>query len=212
MKPTFSIRRLKRWLLASSVLPGCLVVGCQAPYQTRFDRCATIVPGSLPAPNGSFVRQFQLVQTNKAEMDDFVIYAHEWYMSGKDLGPYGEYHVVQIAQRMPFVPYPVLIEVSLSAELNECRRRLVIERLASFGVTDAANRVVLGRPEAEGLNGPESFRVYQGLLFNTGQGGGGGNGFGGNNFGGGFGGGGLGGGFGGGGFGGGLGGFPFPSY
>lgn len=221
MKPTYSIRRFKRWLLASSVLPGCLVAGCQAPYQTRFDKCASIIPGSLPAPNGSFVRQFQLATTNKGEMDDFVIYLHEWFMGGKELGPYGDYHLAQIVQRLPSVPFPVLIEVGLDPTLNECRRRLVIEKLSFAGVPDPANRVLMGKPEAEGLNGPESFRVYQGLLFNTGQnaggygyGGGGyggyGNGFGGGGFGGaGFGG---GGGYGGGGYGGGFGGFPFPSY
>jgi uncharacterized membrane protein YgcG len=217
MKPTFSIRRFKRWLLAGGVLPGCLVTvtGCSAPYYSRVDQCASIVPGSLPMPNGSFVRQHQLVQTNKAEMDDFVVYLQEWYMGGKELGPYGEYHIVQMAQRMPFVPFPVLVQVAPDPLLNECRRRLVIEKLTNAGFADAANRVVLGRPEAEGLNGPESFRVYQGLLFNTGQNAGGfGGGFGGGGFGG-FGGGGfggLGGGFGGGGFGGGLGGFPFPSF
>jgi len=234
MKATYSIRRFKRWLLASSVLPGCLVAGCQSSChschsglgglsgRSGFDRCASIVPGSLPAPNGSFVRQFQLVTTNKAEMDDFVIYLHEWFMGGKELGPYGEYHLAQIVQRVPSVPFPVLIEVSLDPILNECRRRLVIEKLSFAGVADPASRVILGKPEAEGLNGPESFRVYQGLLFNTGQnaGGYGGGGFGGNGFGGGgFGGGGFGGvggfgggGFGGGGYGGGFGGFPFPSY
>ena len=215
MKPTFSIRRFKRWLLASSVLPGCLVAGCQAPYTTRFDKCATIIPGSLPAPNGSFVRQFQLVHTNKAEADDFVVYLQEWYMGGREMGPYGEYHVAQMAQRLASVPFPVLVQVCPDPALNEFRRRVVIERLAACGVIDAVNRVVLGRPEAEGLNGPESFRVYQGLLFNNGQnqGFGGNNGFGGNSgFGGNIGGGGLGGGFGGGGYGGGFGGFPFPSY
>jgi uncharacterized membrane protein YgcG len=217
MKPTFSIRRFKRWLLASSVLPGCLVAGCHAPYQSRLDKCASIIPGSLPAPNGSFVRQHQLVQTNKAEMDDFVVYLQEWYMGGKELGPYGEYHIVQMAQRLPSVPnWPILIQVAPDPVLNEIRRRVVIEKLANCGVPDAALRVQLGRPEAEGLNGPESFRVYQGLLFNTGynQGGGGfgGGGFGGAGFGGNIGFGGGGGGFGGGGFGGGFGGFPFPSF
>ena len=212
MKPTFSIRRFKRWLLASSVLPGCLVAGCHAPYQTRFDKCASIVPGSMPAPNGTFVRQFQLVTTNKAEMDDFVVYLNEWYMGGREMGPYGEYHIAQMAQRMPSVPFPVLVQVCPDPALNEHRRRVVIEKLAACGVQDAVVRVQLGRPEAEGLNGPESFRVYQGLLFNTGQGGGGGYGGGGGGFGGGIGFGGLGGGAGGGGYGGGLGGFPYPSY
>src|SRR5437868_8623901 len=94
-------------------------------------------------------------------------------MGGEMLGPYGEYHIAQMAQRIPSMPFvPVLVQVAPDPALNETRRRFVIEKLAAAGITDAPTRVVLGRPEAEGLNGPESFRVYQGLLFNTGQGGG----------------------------------------
>lgn len=205
MNTTLRIRRLKTWLISGSVLPGALLAGCYAPEFNRLDKCASITPGSMPAPNGAFVRQHQLVQTNKAEMDDFVVYLQEWYMGGRDLGPYGEYHIAQIAQRLPNTPFPVLVQVAPDPAMNEHRRRVVIEKLAMAGIPDAANRVVLGRPEAEGLNGPESFRVYQGMLYNTGQnagftggfGAGGGFGFGG--------GGGFGGGFG-------MGSFPAPSY
>lgn len=220
MKATYSIRRFKRWLLVGSLLPGYFLLGCQVPCTTHFDKCASITPGALPSPSGSFVRKWQNDHANKAEADDFVVYLQEWYMGGERLGPYGEYHLVQMAQRLGHVPFPVLVQVAPDPGLNEKRRRQVIERLAAAGVPDAPTRVFLGRPEAEGLNGPESFRVYQGLLFNTGQGGGfnfqggGGNfagGFGGFGGGGGFGG--FGGGFGGGGFGGGgFGGFPGPSF
>jgi hypothetical protein len=203
MKAIFKSRRFQRWILASTLAPSALLVGCHAPDRTPFDKCASITPGSLPDPNGARVRGFQLVQTNKAEMDDFVVYLQEWYMGGRELGPYGEYHIVQMAQRMPHTPFPVLVQVAPDPAINEHRRRVVIEKLAAAGVVDAPNRVILGRPEAEGLNGPESFRVYQGMLWSTGQSAG---------FSGGFGaGGGFGGGFGGGGFGGG-GSFPAPSY
>ena len=187
MNPVFSLR-LKRWLLAGSFVP-CFLVGCNAPDYTRMNKCANVTPGSEPNPVGSFVRQHQLVQQNKAEADDFVVYLHEWYMGREALGPYGEYHIAQMAQRLSHTPFPVLVEVSHDPALNEHRRRVVIEKLANCGATDAANRVVLGRPEAEGIYGVEGFRVYEGILSgggnqNGGIGGGGGAGYGGGNGGG----------------------------
>src|SRR5436853_5608512 len=109
MKPTYSIRRLKRWLLVGSMLPAYFLVGCQTSTHCNnggggfgsggaHDPCATITPGALNAPNGSFVRKFQLDHTNKAAMDDFVVYPQERYMGGEKLGPYGHYHIARIAQ------------------------------------------------------------------------------------------------------------------
>lgn len=201
MKRSLFFRRMQRWILAGALAPAFLA-GCHStPNRTRFNKCADVVPGAQPMQNGHFVRQHELVQANKAEMDDFVVYLHEWYMGGRDLGPYGEYHIAQMAQRMGFTPFPVLVEVSPDPALNEHRRRVVIEKLTNAGATDAHVRVQLGRPEAEGLHGAEAFRVYQGIIFG-GQGGQGGGGGAGGGFGGG------GGGIGGGGFGGFLGGFP----
>ena len=83
--------------------PAALVnaVETGVPKFTRLNRLKNSARSSIrrPAPNGTFVRQHMLVQTNKAEMDDFVVYLNEWYMGGKELGPYGEYHMAQMAQR-----------------------------------------------------------------------------------------------------------------
>lgn len=144
--------------------------------------CPTITPGAMPAPNGSFIRQWQQRQIAKAAMDRFVIYRHEWHGDGTAPGPYGKYHLEQIAQALPGVPFQVVIQPDPIEHKNVFRRQEVVNYLLAHGVTDAAERVVVGYPRAEGLYGDEAFRVYRGIL----QGG----------FGGGFGGGGLGGGLG----------------
>jgi hypothetical protein len=176
--------------------------------------CETIPQGAIPQPLGVKVHEFQERQATKAEYDDFVIYKHEWYKGGRELGPYGTYHLGEIIKRLPVTPFPVLLEVATDdPELNEARRSLIVNRLALAGIPNAEQQVIVGFPGASGLFGEEAEIIFQQFLlrrsFNQfGQG------FGRNLFGGGFGGfggfgGGLGlGGFGGfGGFGGGLGGF-----
>src|SRR5438552_18067754 len=79
--------------------------------QHRFrDPCATIPPGAMPAQNGSSVRAWFGQQAALAEEDDFVIYAHEWFMGGTRLGPYDAYHLNQIICRLPTVPFHVIIQ------------------------------------------------------------------------------------------------------
>jgi hypothetical protein len=183
------------------VLPGVLS-GCSLLDPLHIDNCSTIPKGAIPEPNGIYVKRFQQVQSDKAEIDDFVIYKHEWYKGGTELGPYGTYHLGMILKRLPDVPFAVMLEESQDPGLNTARRMQVVTKLAAAGVPDADARVVLGFPEPKGLYGDETARIYYQMLISGGATGGYG-GFGGG-FGG-FGGGGFGGGgFGGGGFGGGL--------
>ncbi|MER3416616.1 MAG: hypothetical protein C4297_10440 [Gemmataceae bacterium] len=147
---------------AGLILAG--LAGCHTTHPWCVDNCSDVPPGALPAPAGTYVREFQNVQAGKAEMDDFVIYKHEWYMGGKDLGPYGLYHLDQIARRLPEVPFPVMIQAHADPELNEARRQTVIAQLAMRGIQDAQERVVVGYPAAEGLYGEEAEWMYEQMI------------------------------------------------
>src|SRR5262245_574565 len=57
------------------------------------DFCANIPNGALPDPTGAHIRRFQGVQRENALAMEFNVYLHEWFMGGKELGPYGEYHI-----------------------------------------------------------------------------------------------------------------------
>lgn len=191
----------RRWVRLGIVLPGLFLIntGCGSFANWRVDNCSTVAKGAWPEPSGIFAREYQKRQTTKAEMDDFVIYNQEWYMNGKELGPYGQYHLDLIIQRLPTVPFPIVVQIGDNPELNKARWEAVVLSLSAAGVPQPENRVMLGRPIAEGLWGEEAPRIYGQMIFDQGYGGrrsgyGYGNQFGGfGNFGGGFGGGGFGG-------------------
>jgi hypothetical protein len=143
-------------------LLGLLAVG--VPAVSAQDGCYCrprhFQPALSPEPLGSFVHRFQAVQAGKAEASDFEIYLDEWYQGGKTLGPYGQYHVNQIAQRLPTVPFAVKVQPCNDSVLNETRRMVVVTALLNLGITDADTRVVLAYPQAEGLRGEEAELVY----------------------------------------------------
>lgn len=186
---------------ASLFLSGCHA--CCDGIMGR-DPCATIPPGAIPSPVGTYACQWQTAQIAKADLDKFVIHQNEWYMGGDTLGPDGKRHMTKIADRLPHVPCPVIIATSDNEELDNTRREFVVKKLADAGVDDAENRVVLAVPEAEGMYGQEAVR--NGTIRQMGIGG---MGMGGGMMGGGMGGGMMGGGMGGGMFGGGMGGGMF---
>jgi hypothetical protein len=132
--------------------------------QPKVDACADIPQGAIPAPLGTYTREWYTRQAEKAESDDFVIYLHEWYMGGLKLGPYGEYHIGQIAKRLAGSPYPVVIQLSMKQELDKPRLEHIVQRLVEAGHPDAQTRVVLGFPEAEGLQPDEAERVYEDMI------------------------------------------------
>ena len=167
-------KRTRRWLaLTTGVLASC-ANPCFAgnrdnvPGGTWFphiDNCSTIPKGAIPQPYGWFVHGWQNAQCAKAEADDFVIYKHEWFKGGAELGPYGIYHIQQILKRLPGVPFPVLLEVETqNPARNEMRRAVIVNYLAQVGFRDPETRVVLGYPEAGGLYGDEAPRIYRQLI------------------------------------------------
>jgi hypothetical protein len=148
-------KRLFRWLPRLGLFLPVALAGCGS-----IDQCPNIPPGAIPPPTGTHTRRLQDQQAAKAEMDDFVIYKHEWHMGGNQLGPYGRYHIHLIAQRLPTVPFPVMLQTDGNASLNQERRALVVQFLQQAGMADAEQRVVMGFPEAEGLYGEEGERIY----------------------------------------------------
>jgi hypothetical protein len=103
----------------------------------------------------------------RANSDDFVVYKHEWYMGGSQLGPYGLYHLQQMASRLPHQPYVVVLQPEPPEQLTEARRILLVQLLTASGVSDAARRVIVAYPEAEGMDALEAARNYYRSLRGT---------------------------------------------
>jgi hypothetical protein len=158
---------------------------------------------AIPAPPGTYICQWTAAEATRAEADKFVFYQYEWQRDQPQLGPFGQRHAAQIAERLACVPYSVVIEPSGDATLDESRRLAIAQAVACEGRSVPLERIVVGHSRAEPLYSQEAPGIARGMFTNQTGGGttggfGGGGGLGG---GGGIGGGGIGGGFGGGGVG-----------
>jgi hypothetical protein len=146
------------------ILPS-LLAGCHGTSNWWcVDNCSSIPSGAIPPPPGTHVRGWQEVHAQEAEADDFVIYKHEWLNDGVKLGPYGSYHIRDIIKRVSHVPFPVIVQADVRAELNEARRREVVNLLTKYGIADAAQRVRVDFSQAEGLYGEEAERIYNEMI------------------------------------------------
>ena len=74
-----------------------------------------------------------------------MIYQYEWSADGTKLTQFGQEHVARIAQGLPQVCFPVVIEPFPDQHLNEIRRMAVLEALANCHVPIVPERVVIGR-------------------------------------------------------------------
>src|SRR5205807_8204308 len=114
---------------------------------------------------GSYTNELNNRQAEKAEADDFVVYYNEWVDGQATLGQYGTEHLSRMIARLPGVPFPVVLQPEPGfPRLTAVRRHSLSSALASAGINDAAVRVVVGRPEAEGLFGEEAERIYPQLI------------------------------------------------
>ncbi len=139
-------------VLGALASPGAVRAGCGCGGGWWDHWRGLFQPTTCPAVTGTYTRQLFDQQAAKAEADDFVIYKNEWYMGGTALGPFGSYHVTEIVRRLAEVPFPVVIQPQIGdPALDLTRRDVVVRALASAGVPDADQRVIIAYPQAEGL-------------------------------------------------------------
>jgi hypothetical protein len=152
-----------------TIQPGCKQCGT--------DKCADIPQGAIPPPAGTYACRWQNAQAFRAEQDDFTIHQCEWLAGGSQLGPDGRKHAAEIARRWDQLPFPVVITPADDPNLNGARKDTLVNLLASDGVVDPAERVIVAYPKAEGLYGQEAarygnMRLQGGSMMGGGMGGG----------------------------------------
>jgi uncharacterized membrane protein YgcG len=171
-------RGIVRFVLGSLIACG-FTAGCAEPG----------APYDRPFPLGQVTDAHWDTQMTNAQASSFVFYDHEFIGDTAKLNVLGQSHLVQVALRLRHVPFPVVIEETpnqKNVKLDTERRQVILERLAELGLHDLECRVVIAPAIAEGLQGREAERVYQGSgrdIGGYGQGGQNG-GFGGGGFGG----------------------------
>jgi hypothetical protein len=180
------MKRTSLLLLAALAVLGCHHGGnngddCNYGGGSWAGRGANRGPGAdRPFPLGQVTDSFWETQQTNAEAADFLFYDHEFKFDTRarqdtaDLTPGGKKHLQQIALRLEHVPFPVVIEQSphdSRPELDQARRRTIVEQLGRLGLPNAEERVVVAGAFPEGYTGIESENSYYNILSNTFSGG-----------------------------------------
>ncbi len=157
------------WLAA---VPWILLAGLAGCRGDRAASCQDIPPGAIPRPAGSFACDWIESHAARAERDMLVIYQYEWVTDRAELGPFGQQHVERLAALLARSFGPIVVQPSGRSELDEARRAVVLDRLAEKNVRLSPEQVVVGRPEAEGLDGLEAPPIAEEMLGQGRRGGG----------------------------------------
>lgn len=131
-----------------------------------------------PFPLGAVTDAHWETQQTNAEAADFIMYDHEFKGDTVALAPGAKRHLEQMALRLEYVPFPIVIEQSMhndNPQLDRARRHAVVEHLARMGLTNVEGRVVVAPAFAEGFTAIEAENSYYNII-NSGRGGGGGGG------------------------------------
>lgn len=132
-----------------------------------------------PFPLGAVTDAIWESQQTNAEASDFIFYDHEFVGDTAQLAPAAKKHLMQVALWLEHVPFPVVIEESehnARPELDQQRRKTVVEQLARIGVENAEGRVVIANAYAAGLTAMEGESAYYSTLQGAWDNGGGGTG------------------------------------
>ena len=120
----FSRRGLLRILIGGSIMLG----GCRSVIEGN--------PVDPPFPLGQVTDAFWDTQQTNAEAADFIFYDHEFRNDTAEFTPAGWDHLLQVAVRLPHVPFPVVIERyenNYKPSLDARRRATVLGGLAQIG-------------------------------------------------------------------------------
>jgi uncharacterized membrane protein YgcG len=164
-----STRRVRNTGASLLILLAMAAAGCHSEPSAN-----DIPPGAIPQPCGTYVCKWNHAETARADQVNFVIYLYEWSAEPAKLTPHGQDHLDCLSARLVQAACPVVIETSHDDKLDAARREEIVKALAAKNVLMAAERVVIGRPEAEGLYGQEAPGIAAGMLGGQAGGGGGG--------------------------------------
>ena len=136
-----------------------------------FNKYARLPQVDRPFPVGQVTDSFWETQQTNAEAADFIFYDHEFRGNTAELAPGAKKHLEQVALRLEHVPFPVVVEESPNdarPDLDQARRRTIVEQLARIGVVNAEERVVVANASPEGYTAQEAEAAYYGgVLDNT---------------------------------------------
>jgi hypothetical protein len=116
------------------------------------------------APAGTALYSIFAAQAAAGQAANMMLYQYDFVPGSERLSPRGYYQATKFAQRLQYLPYPLLIERTGSPALDEARRAHVMAALEEAGVALDSERVLSRRPTIRGLDGPDSMLINAGLL------------------------------------------------
>lgn len=161
---------MKRTFIIAS-LAALLFAGCGHHWLGKHKSYAGPA-ADRPFPLGQVSDSHWETQQTNGEAADFIFYDHEFRGSTAQLAPGGKKHLEQVALRLEHVPFSIVIEESPHngrPELDQARRRTVVEQLARLGVVNAEERVVVANAFAEGITGIEAEGAYYNAIGGSGS-------------------------------------------
>jgi hypothetical protein len=127
-------------------------------------------------PFGTQTLQAEQMQIVNGLRDQQVLYDYDFYPGDRaaELSPRGHYQLRKIIQRMEIVPSPIILQTAIvDPKLDEARKQHVLDALAAAGVPAVPEIVIVDHPALPGLQGVEGTLIYNNLLQQTQQRGGG---------------------------------------
>lgn len=151
---------------------------CPAPQysnqQCRHDqkeRCRLCDPNaSLNAMSrvlqvGTSLHGIMATQIAKGDAAQMVLYEYDFHPSEARLNCHGMMRLLQIARKLPRVPFPLLIQPSLvDPALDQARRQVVVDTLLSLEPSMSVERVIIALPPARGLDGIDAELIHARVL------------------------------------------------
>lgn len=124
-----------------------------------------------PFPLGQVTDAFWETQQTNAEASDFVFYDHEFVGETAELTEGGKRHLLQVALRLPHVPFPIIVEQSADnarPRLDRQRRETIVDELTRLGVEQIDPRVGVAPALARGITAMEGESAYYRTLDSNG--------------------------------------------
>jgi len=134
---------------------AALASGCSSDGPNRVRMTA------MPMPMGTHTIGAMEYQVRKAEVENYILYRRYWVRDQAQLPPHGREKLEWIADKLFTESYPVIVEPSGNADLDEARRQAVTRYLAAQLGTDAGLTVVVMNPPSNGTEGDEAVDLYE---------------------------------------------------
>lgn len=115
-------------------------------------------------PHGDAVYSAFGAQVANGHAARMILYQYDFTRSKPTLNQRGYLELLEIAQRLPRTPSPLVIQPSGDADLDAARRATVVAHLNELPFPVPEERVVTAIPQVAGLDGIDAVRVHQRLL------------------------------------------------